>query len=705
MTNMTILCLKSLSFLTIFTIFVLVIPDLSEATTLLDYLNSIVDIFSHCNLIIKITTKHIKLIPPHPVLIYLDDLQVPINHSEKFLFENVSFVRRLQIPKFCWTYIFPDMGANFRLSNLLNSPIFPPPSLSSYPIHLIWMVSGNQEKADEEMEKISEKVLSSKIYYLGSREFYFAQPSFKSVMHFYHLNLYYRQRTFVPGAFKKFGIITCDPKFTWECYKSIENATDKVALAFNKFSWVYSKWLNYEEDGVYTFNKKFIKMHKKHFQYIRNPDWMQVANESESLEEFMAYAILQEGLYNVTLSVKIYKKENFFFYGKIRMRYSPKHHQIVLVGSQSYSFLSCYGIKRENSYSVFANPFDMFIWGCILIVVFIFTLISVLVTQDCLVNLKMTIVTVAVVLEISINTRVVPSQIKYYFWLWIFSAMILTAFYKTIFTTEVILPYKRTPLWKHIYDLEEQGFQFLLPLKPDLQLAYDAYSKGTTVDSFYAFEFAQDIYDVAAYPGNFSRLVGYKKVANALVDGYPQNGGKTGNEVIPIWKELHYKLPFDLYSNLSRCEEKLAYLDKKENIKNIIPFLNDNKDGAVFMEGADGDFLLKQYGIQIDSTPRKNFVVNRMKFFMVLGIYKWWEDWFRMTRPNKLFPYYANWTRPKVGALERLDFGSKFTTTLKIWGICCGFCGVVGIMELAYEQWDYLRRVVKHASQIMTENS
>lgn len=248
-----------------------------KATPPLDQINPILDIFSHCNLIVKFTQNPTKLTPTHPLLIYFDEnFQIPINHStssEKFLFENVSFVRRRQVLKFCWTYIFPDMGSNFLLSNLLRSPFFPQISGSFYPIHLIWMVqSVNLQK---EMEKISEKVLSAKIYYFASREFYFVPPTLRtSIMPLYHLNLYYPLRTVTSDLekFKMISKIRCDLNFSSECYQSIENSTDKLALAFNKFSWVCETWVNYTARGPRKYTTKFIAMQKKHFQYSRNPD-------------------------------------------------------------------------------------------------------------------------------------------------------------------------------------------------------------------------------------------------------------------------------------------------------------------------------------------------------------------------------------------------------------------------------------------------
>lgn len=146
---------------------------------------------------------------------------------------------------------------------------------------------------------------------------------------------------------------------------------------------------------------------------------------------------------------------------------------------------------------------------------------------------------------------------------------------------------------------------------------------------------------------------------------------------------LHYQWPSHVYPNLSKCD-KSAYMDETTNIRNIVPFLNDDVDGIVFLEGTDQDFLLTWTAIQIGPTPRGNFVLKRVKYLTSSGIYQWWEAWFARTRPKKLFPYYANWTRPRIGALTKLDFVSKFVNALRVWGICCGICGVVGIIELFF---------------------
>ncbi|OXA36918.1 hypothetical protein Fcan01_28303 [Folsomia candida] len=86
-------------------------------------------------------------------------------------------------------------------------------------------------------------------------------------------------------------------------------------------------------------------------------------------------------LYNMSFPMKVYGKSKYFFFGKGRTLYNSGNHQIVLIGSQSYSFLSCYGIQKDNSYKAFSDPFDRYIWFFIITVVLIFTVIRALIAS------------------------------------------------------------------------------------------------------------------------------------------------------------------------------------------------------------------------------------------------------------------------------------------------------------------------------------
>ncbi|OXA36943.1 hypothetical protein Fcan01_28309 [Folsomia candida] len=673
----------------------------SQADPAPSHLTSILDIFSHCTLIVTFTTNQTDFLAPlHPLLIYVENFPSQPQYGpfdRKFLFTNVSFTRRRQAAKFCWTCVFPDLGVKFAYSNLLHSPIFPRLPGSAYPIHIIWLVPAETNSA--QVQTICEKILFPEIMYLGSREYHFSQPGFNGTEHFYHLNLYrpLTSRNFPVSAKFEFLLdINCSPKSKMECYQSIEDAAHKIAMTYNKFAWVYYGWLILGKIET-TFTQTFMEMKKKYFHLKQSPDWIQVANQSESLDDFVAYTVLSDSLFNMSVSRIVDRNRKYVFHAKTR-QYNSNIHQVVLTGSRSYSFLSCYGIQKENSYKAFIDPFDKYVWLCIITVVVIFSSIRGMITCS-LQNVDASILSVAVLLEISVPNinKVFPSQLNYVFWIWIFCAVLLTSLYKTIFTAEVILPYKRSPLWTHIYDLQDQGFQFFVPIIPYSKLYYDLYTNGAPLHHTISFQFFPEMAIAADYAGDSPRLLGYKRFAKALLD----TRSNSNKDMRIFRRNLHYKWPSHVYPNLSRCADKLAYLDENENIKDIIPYLNDNVDGIVFMDGADEDFLLTWYAIQIYPTPRRNFVLDRVKFLMVSGIYKRWEDWFSKRRPKKLFPYYDNWTRPKVMALEKMDFTSRVVTTLKIWGICCGLSAVVGIIEVCYEQVHYLRRVVEYALLII----
>ncbi|OXA39424.1 hypothetical protein Fcan01_25958 [Folsomia candida] len=311
-------------------------------------------------------------------------------------------------------------------------------------------------------------------------------------------------------------------------------------------------------------------------------------------------------------------------------------------------------------------------------------------SSDEVLNFNIVIIGFAVPLEISVSelmkATLSPKKIHNIFWLWVVSSIALTSFYKDVFTTEIILPCKRSLTWAHTYELEEHGFQFFFPIPPHEKIFLEIYANGTPFEYIRNLEFSRALAAAREYVGKSFRLLGHKRFAVALY----ASEGDTG---IPrIWKGLHYKWPADIYSNLSSCG-KFAYVDARENIKRIIPFLNDNTDGTVFMAGSDEDFLLMRYSIQLRQRSKSNFVANKVNSLQVSGIYKWWEDWFAKLRPNKLFTYYANWTRPTVSALEKLDFSSKFATTLRVWGICCGICVAGGTVEILLHLYTtYLNR-------------
>ncbi|OXA49898.1 hypothetical protein Fcan01_15890 [Folsomia candida] len=413
-----------------------------------------------------------------------------------------------------------------------------------------------------------------------------------------------------------------------------------------------------------------------------HPNWISVANDAETLNDFIAYTILSESLHNLTTPEEIFFKEKYVYLGSSSFRYERGNHQIIMLSKRSCSFISCYGIQHEMSYELFVKPFQKTTWIALGFSIFAFAGMirfskwhNVKDEISAPSNLDIILISLSILLEISLPSRVIseviPGKLSPIFWLWVISSVAITGMYKDCFTADIIQPYTRTPSWSNVYDLEGLGFRFLLPLKR-FQEFDQLFSNGIPVDSILATEFAAELSKAASYKGKSKRQLGYRRVAKHLMEG---NNGS-------IWQGLHYKWPFDLYTNLSRCSQKFAYVDYTENIVDILPFLNDNDDGIVFLKGADDGFLATHFGFRVDSTHRKNFVYGRLKGLISSGIYHWWEKWFKKTRPKKIFPYYANWTKPVLSELDRRDFRTKFVTICQIWGYCCIACSFVYIFEI-----------------------
>lgn len=148
------------------------------------------------------------------------------------------------------------------------------------------------------------------------------------------------------------------------------------------------------------------------------------------------------------------------------------------------------------------------------------------------------------------------------------------------------------------------------------------------------------------------------------------------NEVLPVspYKPIHYKEVERFVNTLSTCE-KTAFIDTKENIASLLPFVNDNADKRKYFAGKEPFFTVVRGW---DIFPiRANYVQKRLKVMIHSGIYGHWEAWFRFAKPNKLFHHYANWTYPKFDAVSQLNYNSKILSGFYISGICivaCLFC-------------------------------
>ncbi|OXA48787.1 hypothetical protein Fcan01_16396 [Folsomia candida] len=689
-------------------------------------ISSAMDIFSHCIITLILENLDINLIPTHPILLVFEPTQnFTIKHDESYIypgfkFEQVAFVRRKHPERFCWANIFSEIGRVFYSGTFLHSPLFPRISGSIGPVYFVW-IENQKLSIQDELDTIYRRMLHTDLKKMGNREFCL----FDGHQNIYHFNRYHRQdKSLNPNPIPlhlirsslKYTELICSKENWTDCIVRIDKTADLVATTFNKCFWIFADWMDVIW-GELEYDVTVRKMQMKYFFQKPQIDWLSVANESQSLDDFIAYAILAHTLQNITIPQEIGYNEKHFYFGSSSLRNIAGNHQTILVEMKSCSFISCYGIQHKLSYEVFTKPFDLYTWAGIFSVVVMFVAMCKLASwmaKDEVQDFKgapkdygrpedIVIVSFSVLLEISLPEyihRVIPAKVIPIFWFWILCCGAITSMYKDVFTAEVILPYRRNPSWSHIYDLEELGFKFLLPLS-QVPLYEQWYSNPTPVDSLASVDFSSEILQAGKYDGNLTRLLGYKRVARALLKNDPTLSSISFaiKPTVPrIWQELHYKWPTDLYSNLSKCQEKYVYLDDTENIKEILPFINDNRDGIVFMKGADDKFLSTYVGFQVDGTHKKNFIYDQLKKWVTSGIYGWWKEWFKKTKPKKLFPHYANWTKPVVHELERRDFMSKFTSVCEIWAICCVISAFVFLTEIRRKLYFVMNNWIKRIS-------
>lgn len=129
---------------------------------------------------------------------------------------------------------------------------------------------------------------------------------------------------------------------------------------------------------------------------------------------------------------------------------------------------------------------------------------------------------------------------------------------------------------------------------------------------------------------------------------------------------------------MSTCET--GYMDTRQNVADLLPYLNDNAFNKKFVAVDDG-FFMQNEGWSGDPVMDA-FAYKRLKFVISSGIYAYWNAWYRRIKPFKLFHHYDKWTHPTIEAFTKLDFNSKVATGFYVYGICLLFCLLVLCLEL-----------------------
>lgn len=222
---------------------------------------------------------------------------------------------------------------------------------------------------------------------------------------------------------------------------------------------------------------------------------------------------------------------------------------------------------------------------------------------------------------------------------------------------ELISPLQPSAPWKYVWDME--GFTMFFPID-DTNVNREAYGCGQKT-YFNLNRFAPRLRRAALYDGDLRKFTLFRTfvdhfmkvtildqvASDILCHSLPlkERWSFQKELELPILNVLLYRYPLDFVNNLSICD-KTAYLDTKENIDSILPYIND-VSGKTFIKGEENGFLSSHYGIR-GTGLRNNYFWTKLKVMISSGMYGYWKAWFKTSKSKreKLFYHYANWNGP-----------------------------------------------------------
>ncbi|OXA43075.1 hypothetical protein Fcan01_21914 [Folsomia candida] len=426
-----------------------------------------------------------------------------------------------------------------------------------------------------------------------------------------------------------------------------------------------------------------------------------------SFHGFLSYLILQDVLTDgfvkpksfhyiePTLKMHFWRFEGFGF---------------IMNDVEKFSFVSCYGVRGNSAIlGALSSPLDFSSWACtgisFAVVVLILTSILRRYISDAVllvVGITLENSSLLSVYETRFSRKVYPTfGICTVVAIWtILVGTILTNWYKTWFTMEMIVPTIYESPWESVMDVE--GIRILMPFGLLWGNAFDGIHpvEYFRYKSFYV-SIILRCETMRNYRGNGLLQGSHRKTANNLLEKLLPHFGmdnklrtvrngtfsRKGSLNEPYDKSALLEFPIqpveyeenDSYAvmkSLKTCG-KVALMDTQENIAKITNYLNDNQQQVTFVKGDGDSFFTEMKGWNMPPV-RSNYVENRLKVFISSGIMIHWKVVYNLWRPAKLLGYNTNW----LGAVSRLDFSSKITTGFYIYGIGLILCIVVLFVEI-----------------------
>ncbi|OXA39276.1 hypothetical protein Fcan01_25880 [Folsomia candida] len=297
---------------------------------------------------------------------------------------------------------------------------------------------------------------------------------------------------------------------------------------------------------------------------------------------------------------------------------------------QTYSFVSCHQTRSNSDIlTTLSSPLDDWSWALLATHFTWVVLILILLPKQ--LNSDGILLMIGISLENSVlsgsiyKAKFKPTKypligLNTFIGVWtLLVGTILTNWYKSIFTMEMIVPTMYRSPWTTVMDVE--GIRILMPFKLMGEHSVDMIKFDYFRHKYFYTQLLFRCHEIAIEPGKYKRLMVYKNRAKALVNMLRPHFGMDENlnikyksgvftdfhrpdEPHPFNKSVLKGYPiqsvdynkadsYNIVKILSTCE-KVALIDKAENIVKITNFLNDNQEKRRFVRG-DGDHFFRQF--------------------------------------------------------------------------------------------------------------
>lgn len=352
---------------------------------------------------------------------------------------------------------------------------------------------------------------------------------------------------------------------------------------------------------------------------------------------------------------------------------SKRNQFVILTSDNQYNFLTCDSVHSSVNYNIYLSPADRYCWILTVVALLVITTILTFPLRGrYLAYFEMLIQMAGALLEtpMTVDQRLSRGKLLLLS-LWIGSSMILTTGWEATFTMEIITPIPNTSPFTSFLDLV--NFTFFSPVAEDQYEFYDDSMRASPIS---------ELIMVFMNLKNSNRK-GMSELARVALTFNPSDGY---SHIQP----LAYHHPDDFSGNLTlpSCKGK-AYVDTKERIDAILPYANQvgSMSGIRFVKGKQvlqtnpNGFMWTVSG----DSRLAGRLVQRLQNLIGSGIYKYWEELYSRFRPIKLFEYYderVNRDGFMNNGMKQLDLNSKLVSILVMFGILCGSCCVVLVVEV-----------------------